>query len=68
MTVPDDFQRELEKNPQAKAFFATLNSVNRYAILYRIETAVKPETRRTRILRFIEMLANRQEIYPSGRT
>ena len=67
IAVPDDFLMELEKNPEAKAFFGTLNSANRYAILYRIQTAKKPETRHARILRFIEMLANRQVIYPSGR-
>jgi len=45
-TVPDDLQRELDKNEQARKFFATLNSQNRYAILYRIQDAKKPETRR----------------------
>ncbi len=62
--VPDDFQAELEKNPKAKAFFATLNSVNRYAICYRIQTARKPETRRARIEKFIAMLDDNQKIYP----
>ena len=37
ITIPDDFQRELDKNQQAKEFFGTLNSVNRYAILRRIQ-------------------------------
>src|SRR5579884_1982696 len=49
ISVPEDFQRELDKNEQAKAFFATLDSANRYAILYRLQTAKKPETRTTRI-------------------
>ena len=62
--VPDDFQAELEKNPKAKAFFATLNSPNRYAICYRIQTARKPETRRARIEKFIAMLNENQKIYP----
>jgi uncharacterized protein YdeI (YjbR/CyaY-like superfamily) len=62
--VPDDFQAELEKNPKAKAFFATLNGVNRYAICYRIQTARKPETRRARIEKFIAMLNENQTIYP----
>ena len=52
-SVPDDFQSELDKNAQAKAFFATLNQQNRYAILFRIQTAKKPETRAKRIQQFI---------------
>jgi uncharacterized protein YdeI (YjbR/CyaY-like superfamily) len=62
--VPEDLQKELDKNPKAKGFFATLNSVNRYAILYRIQTAKKPETRAARIKKFIEMLAKHQTIHP----
>lgn len=62
-TVPTDFQAELDKNQQAQAFFNTLDSANRYAILYRIQTASKPETRTTRIQKFIEMLANNQKIH-----
>ena len=49
ITVPDDFQSELDKNPEAQEFFKTLNSVNRYAILRRIQIASKPETRSARI-------------------
>jgi uncharacterized protein YdeI (YjbR/CyaY-like superfamily) len=64
ISVPDDFQRELDNNQKAKEFFATLNSANRYAILYRIQTAKKPETRSARIRKFIEMLSNNQKIYP----
>lgn len=41
-TVPSDFQAELNRNVKAKAFFATLNSRNRYAILFRIQTEKKP--------------------------
>ena len=48
-TVPDDLQRALDDNPAAAACFATLNSQNRYAILYRIQDAKKPETRARRI-------------------
>ncbi len=64
MTIPDDFQRELDNNQKANEFFATLNSVNRYAILFRIHTAKKPETRSARIRKFIEMLSKQQKIYP----
>jgi uncharacterized protein YdeI (YjbR/CyaY-like superfamily) len=63
-TIPDDFQTELEKNEQAKLFFETLNRQNRYAICYRIQTAKKPETRKARINKFVEMLANHQKLYP----
>jgi uncharacterized protein YdeI (YjbR/CyaY-like superfamily) len=64
ITIPDDFQRELDNNPKAREFFKTLNSVNRYAILFRIQTAKKPETRSARIQKFIEMLSQHQRIYP----
>src|SRR5215469_12537510 len=64
ISIPDAFQKELDSNQQAKEFFTTLNSVNRYAILYRIHTAKKPETRSARIRTFIELLANQQKLYP----
>ena len=64
ITVPPDLQRELDNNPQAQDFFNTLNSANRYAILFRIHTAKKPETRAARIQKFVEMLANGQKIHP----
>jgi uncharacterized protein YdeI (YjbR/CyaY-like superfamily) len=63
-TIPDDFKAELDKNPQAQAFFATLNSANRYAILFRIQTAKKAETRARRIQQFIQMLENHEKLYP----
>jgi uncharacterized protein YdeI (YjbR/CyaY-like superfamily) len=55
-TVPDDLQRELDAHPRAKAFFAELNSQNRYAILYRLQDAKKPETRARRLATFVAML------------
>ena len=61
--VPDDFQAELDKNPAAKEFFATLNSVNRYAILYRLQDAKKPQTRLRRMEKFISMLNEHRTIY-----
>ena len=64
MSVPDDFQAALEKNKKAKAFFATLNSVNRYAILFRIQTAKKAETRARRIQQSVEMLERNEKLYP----
>ena len=62
--VPDDLQAALDANPAAKAFFATLNGANRYAILYRIQTAVKPETRARRIADFVAMLKRREMLHP----
>ena len=63
ISVPEDFQAALDKNEKAKAFFATLNSVNRYAILFRIHNAKKPETRAKRIQQFVEMLENNKKLY-----
>ncbi|HEX9002341.1 MAG TPA: YdeI/OmpD-associated family protein [Blastocatellia bacterium] len=62
-TVPEDFQAALDQNEKAQAFFATLKSVNRYAILFRIQTARKAETREKRIRQFIEMLEKHETIH-----
>ena len=64
ISVPDDFQVELDQNPKANAFFATLNSVNRYAILFRIHNVKKAETRIKRIQQFVEMLERGEKLYP----
>lgn len=64
ISVPDDFKTALDKNKKAKAFFATLNSVNRYAILFRIHNAKKAETRAKRIQQFVEMLERNEKLYP----
>jgi uncharacterized protein YdeI (YjbR/CyaY-like superfamily) len=61
--VPDDLRKALAKNTRALAFFAELNARNRYAILYRIQTAKKPETRARRIAEFVKMLARRELLY-----
>jgi len=63
-TVPGDFQAALDKAPKAKAFFATLESRNRYAVLFRIQTAKKAETRAKRIEQLTEMLAQHKKIHP----
>ncbi len=57
MSVPPDFQAELDRNPAAKAFFLSLNKTNRYSFLWRITTAKRPETRRARIETSITMLS-----------
>jgi uncharacterized protein YdeI (YjbR/CyaY-like superfamily) len=54
--VPEDLQAALDRDPKARAFFATLSSANRYAILYRIQEAKKPDTRARRIATFVAML------------
>jgi len=61
---PEDFLSALEQNAGAKAFFDTLNSQNRFAILFRIQNAKKPETRANRIQQFIAMLEKGEKIYP----
>jgi uncharacterized protein YdeI (YjbR/CyaY-like superfamily) len=63
-TVPDDLRRELENNAAAREFFATLDGANRYAILYRLHDAKKPETRARRLAKFVAMLEERKKIHP----
>lgn len=62
--VPPDLQAELDKSKAARDFFATLNSQNRYAILFRIQTAKKAETRAKRIHDFVEMLKRKEKLHP----
>jgi uncharacterized protein YdeI (YjbR/CyaY-like superfamily) len=64
-TVPDDLAAALVKNARASAFFAGLDSRNRYAILHRVQTAKKPETRARRIAQFVKMMARREKLYRS---
>lgn len=61
---PEDLLRALGANARAKAFFAKLDSKNRYAILFRIHGAKRPETREKRIRQFVEMLDKGKTIYP----
>jgi uncharacterized protein YdeI (YjbR/CyaY-like superfamily) len=62
-TVPLDLQAELDKDPEVKAFFEGLNSTNRFAILYRLQDAKKPETRARRLEKFVAMLKRGETIY-----
>jgi uncharacterized protein YdeI (YjbR/CyaY-like superfamily) len=64
ITVPDDLAAALAANPVAAEFFATLNSVNRFAILYRIGTVKRPETRARKIAQYVEMLAEHKTLHP----
>jgi uncharacterized protein YdeI (YjbR/CyaY-like superfamily) len=61
--VPDDLQRELDRNRAAREFFATLDSANRYAIVYRLEDAKRAETRERRLRKFIGMLERGEKIH-----
>lgn len=61
--VPDDFQAALDANRKAQAFFSTLDRANRYAILFRIQTAKKAETRARKIKQFVEMLERGEKIH-----
>jgi len=60
---PADLQAALDANPRAAAFFATLKGANRYAILYRVGDAKRPETRARRIAAFVEMLARGETLH-----
>ena len=62
--VPPDLQAALDANPRARSFFAGLNSQNRYAVLFRIHAAKKPETRARRIQQFVEMLERQEKLHP----
>ena len=53
--VPDDLQAALDADPAAAKFFESLDGNNRYAILHRIQSAKRPETRASRIAKFVEM-------------
>ena len=63
-TVPPDLQAAFLANPKAKAFFATLDSTNRYAVLFRLQTAKKAQTRERRLRQFVEMLARGEKLHP----
>lgn len=63
MTAPDDFINALAKSATAQKFWESLNNSNRYAILYQIHDAKKPETRARRIAKFVDMLKAEQKLY-----
>jgi uncharacterized protein YdeI (YjbR/CyaY-like superfamily) len=62
-TIPEDFQAALDANPRAAAFFKTIDRTNRYAVLWRIQTVKKAETRARKIEQFIAMLAKHEKIH-----
>jgi uncharacterized protein YdeI (YjbR/CyaY-like superfamily) len=61
--VPDDLQRALDAHPAAREFFAGLDSANRYAIVYRLDDAKRPETRERRLRKFVAMLERGKKIH-----
>jgi uncharacterized protein YdeI (YjbR/CyaY-like superfamily) len=62
--VPSDLQAALDANKRAKSFFATLDARNRYAVLFRLQTAKKAETRAKRLQQFVEMLSRHEKLHP----
>ncbi|QSQ12626.1 YdeI/OmpD-associated family protein [Myxococcus landrumensis] len=62
-TIPEDLAQALAANPRAEAFFATLNSVNRYAVLFRIHNVKKAETRARKITQYVDMLARHEKLH-----
>ena len=62
-TVPDDLSEELDRNRAAREFFDSLDAANRYAILYRLQEAKKPETRERRLRKFVAMLERGEKIH-----
>lgn len=66
-TVPEDLARAIASNARAQAMFDVLTSANRYAILYRLTTIKRPETRARKITEFVEMLARYETPHPQKR-
>jgi uncharacterized protein YdeI (YjbR/CyaY-like superfamily) len=62
--VPEDFQEALEASPGARNFFLSMDSANRHAVLFRIQTVKKAETRMRKIREFVEMLERNETIHP----
>ncbi|MCU1530317.1 MAG: hypothetical protein JWP75_4080 [Frondihabitans sp.] len=64
--VQEDFAAAIAASPAAAAFFATLNSTNRYALIFRIQIVKRAETRARKIADFVEMLERGETIHPQG--
>ena len=63
ITVPDDLAQALAAEPAAQEAFEGLDGANRYAVLWRVHTAVRPETRAKRITALVQMLAEGRRIH-----
>lgn len=66
-TIPEDFQAALDASPRAREFFQTLDGANRYAVLFRIQTVKRVQTRARKIHEFIEMLERNERIHEPRR-
>jgi uncharacterized protein YdeI (YjbR/CyaY-like superfamily) len=64
ITIPPDLQAALDADERAAAFFSTLSAANRYAILYRLQDAKRPETRARRLAQYLEMLREGRTLHP----
>jgi uncharacterized protein YdeI (YjbR/CyaY-like superfamily) len=62
-SVPDDLQRELDRDPTAAAAFAELDARNRYAIIWRLNDAKRPDTRARRMAKYLDMLRRGERIH-----
>jgi uncharacterized protein YdeI (YjbR/CyaY-like superfamily) len=63
MRIPEDFIRKLAKDKRAKTFFGTLNKANLYAIVWRLQTAIKAETRERRMKAILQMMAKGEKFH-----
>lgn len=61
--VPPDLEAALAAHPKARAAFDALDGANRYAILFRLHDAKKPETRARRLEKFMAMLLEGGKIH-----
>lgn len=62
--VPPDLQAAFDASPGAEALFNTLNSQNRYAVLFRIQMVKKADTRARKIAQYAAMLARHETLHP----
>jgi len=67
-TVPADLAAALDAEPAARAMFDILTKQNRYAVIWRVEQAKRPDTRQRRIEQFVAMLARGETVHPQRRT
>ena len=65
--VPDDLAAALAASAKAAANFELLTKTNRYAILYRVQDAKRPDTRARRIEQFVAMLERGETVHPQKR-
>ncbi|MBV9098411.1 MAG: YdeI/OmpD-associated family protein [Frankiaceae bacterium] len=66
--VPADLAAAVAADPQATATWEILTKQNRYAVIWRVEQAKRPDTRQRRIEQFVAMLARGETVHPQRRT